>query len=197
MTSGAAVRERAQRVGAVIDEWLEELATGPGSRLVRASVHKFTRENEWHFDERFVFSDEYGQHVDEFCEMAVARDLCAPDWFADPARLFVRDGCPQCDGRGLFREESDQLCVCYSDQPWLIESVLRMLALPASMIIAQESIARGRLNGSCGVLYVTRYDDASSSGFIPDGDRRYPSGPWVLRPLPPLIGVRWPRLVRL
>lgn len=195
MNGAASVRERAQRVGALLDEWIEHVATSPSTaRLVRCEPHKATLEYEWLFDERFVNSDEYVTCVDDFCEMAVARDLCAPDWFDDSARIYVREGCTHCKGSGRWSAESDECCACPNRRPWRIESVLRMLALPASMIVAQESITRGRLPGAIGLLYVERFDEGESAVFVPASSQTITPGVWVRRPLPALIGVRWPRL---
>ncbi|MBL8685667.1 MAG: hypothetical protein JNK05_41200 [Myxococcales bacterium] len=195
MSLVVSVRERALRVGALLDEWIEHVASTPATAaLLRCEPHKTTLEYEWHFDERRVSSNEYVACVDDFCEMAVARDLCAPDWFDDPTRIYVRDGCAQCKGTGRWSAESDECCACPNRRPWRIESVLRMLSLPASMIVAQESITRGRLPSAVGLLYVERFDEGERAVFVPESSKALTPGVWVRRPLPALIGVRWPRV---
>lgn len=48
--------------------------------------------------------------------------------------------------------------------------------------------------GAVGLLYVERFDEGERAVFVPESSQSITPGVWVRRPLPALIGVRWPRV---
>jgi hypothetical protein len=187
------VRARARVVGELCDELIEEIATGPDAALVSVHRKMSTLEYEWRFDERPAAADRYAHYLEELYERAIARGLCASDWLDEPSRRFVRDRCPNCDGTAIDSNanSSDIACGCFTARPTRFERLLRMLALPPSMIVAQEHIARERWPSCVGVVYVTRFESVEYVVRAAPNESH-----WLARPDPAMIGVRWPRLVR-
>ena len=193
-TGASSIRARAEALAALVDELLEEIATGPDASLLRIERSLSTLEYEWVFIDEPEQREVYGSYVDELYERAIARGLCAQDWLDDAARRFVLDRCPICDGTAIdSNAESNRIaCACFSARPVSVERVLRMLALPPSMIVAQEHAARSRWPHVAGVVYVTRFESVEHVV-----SERETASEWVARPDPPMIGVRWPRIVTL
>ncbi len=195
MNNGGAssVRARAALVGDLVDELIEEIATGPDSALLTIERTRVTLEAEWIFRDDATGAEPYARFVDELYERAVARGLCAGDWLDDPARRFVRERCPQCDGTAIdSNAESNAIaCDCFGSRPSSFERVLRLIALPPAMIVAQEHIARERWPSCAGVVYVTRFESVEYAVNVRDTGAQ-----WLARPDPAMVGVRWPRLVR-
>lgn len=196
MTAGGAssTRARAEALGALVDELLEEIATGPDSSLLRIERSLATLEYEWIFVDEPEQHEPYGAYVDELYERAIARGLCAQDWLDEPSRRFVLDRCPICDGTAIDSnaDSSRIACLCFSARPVRIERVMRMLALPPSRIVAQEHAARSRWPHVAGVVYVTRFESVEHC--VSEHDTGIE---WLARPDPPMIGLRWPRIVTL
>lgn len=186
------IRARAQLVSALVDEFIEEVATGPNSYLVRVEHNNLMREDEWFFDERAEVSARLEPYLDELCERAVARGLCPSDWFDDPARRFSHVRCERCGSTAIdggSSREDEVLCLCVTARPNTVERVVRMLALPPATLVAQEHVARGRWPQCVGIVYVPRYAEVERSVKSFDGDEV-----WLVRADPALVGVRWPRL---
>lgn len=193
-TGASSVRARAEALAALVDELLEEIATGPDASLLRVERSTSTLEREWFFVDEPEQHEAYAGYVDELYERAIARGLCAQDWLDDPVRRFVLDRCPICDGTAIDSnaDSSRIACGCFSARPASVERVLRMLALAPSMIAAQEQAARSRWPRAAGVVYVTRFESVEHCVSEP-----HTAVEWLARPDPPMIGVRWPRLVTL
>jgi hypothetical protein len=185
-----AMRERLARLCSLVDELIDENRDEPSPLFIPVR-NKQSLEGEWRWTPR-PEPERVRALVDELVERAAARELCPHDWLDDPARGFARERCPLCDGAGVLDETA--LCACVARRPDGFERALRMLALPPSRIVAQERIARQRFDAGA-VVYVPRFEHGERLALGGAAERAMGLERWVVRPDPPMVGVRWPRVV--